>query len=584
MISHITLALFLLVACNSNATQQNTHCKRLVTKDHLKNLSDLMDTQMKSSCQLSFNYVEESDLNHHICFVKAAYRPLGDLLRNEMKFKKNTTNFEIQHALLQSHEYLDKDCFKTKADESQSSARCIKKLSLSAEEMLKLVHRYFSLAAELIFKEENFSQDCSSIFEKCSDLHDEATSSSGVVTDQDCKCSATVLIPQGLATSFLPTSESLPSVAHQLDSKETAASTLELFRLLGTTQTQGQPEGSTRPRVPRSTYKGPNMDFGSAAHTAISSEELALAAVLQGPDSVAFQDSALTPHPWFPRPSNIPPSLSSQQQSESMGTESTLPGSGAGSNQIWPSESPSQHLFLSGLAKPSPNNQWLQTRVVDKAISEFASDLGGRTDSSSTSSLSLESFATLEPLDSSGRAFSRSWAVLPPSDPPLFPILGSEEPLSVTQQPFKASPRLIPLESNSWGDQGSRGRAPGIQQSTQLRERRAGREEEGLAKDREPEDNLSGPNFDLSFIPPNTDKSSKNPELRDSQRMALIYVLGPSILGILLAVGGLLFYLHRSRMLTRRRQQRVGSNMEEQEGSPLRAEEEHLELQIQGEL
>ncbi|XP_015262040.1 PREDICTED: macrophage colony-stimulating factor 1 [Gekko japonicus] len=591
MISHITLVLFLLVLCNSCVAKLSPHCKRLVTKDHLKNLSDLIDTQMKSSCEISFNYVEESDLNHPVCFLKAAYRPLGHLLRNEMKFKENTANSRIQDMLLESHVNLDEECFKTKADESQSSAHCIKKFSLSAEEMLELVRRYFNLAAELIFKEEDFSQDCSKIFRKCSDSQNEAAVSSGVVTDQDCKCPATSPITRGLVTSFLPTFESLPSITDQLDSKETAASTLQLSMLPGTMQTQGQSEGSTRPRVSRSTYKGPSLDAEAAAYAAMSSapEELVLATMSPGPDPVvmdtaAFQDLTLTLLPWSPRPSNIPPFPASQQQTKSMGTESALPGSGAGSIQVWPKALPSQHLSLSGLDKASPSNRWLQQiRDVAKAIPGLPYD-SDRTDSSSTSSLSLESFATLEPLDSSGVPSSGSWAVLPPSDPALFPILGSEEPFSTTRQSFRASPRQISPDSYSWGEQSSRGQAPRIQLSTQLRERRAGRGEEGLAKDREPEDSLSGPNFDLRFVPLNTDKSSKKPELRDSQRMTLVYVLVPSVLGILLAVGGLLFYLHKSRMLARRRQQRMGSDMEEQEGSPLRGGDEHLELQMQGEL
>ncbi|XP_060087594.1 macrophage colony-stimulating factor 1 [Heteronotia binoei] len=591
MISHITSVLFLLVVCNTYAAKLSPHCKRLVTKDHLKNLSDLIDTQMKSSCRVSFNYVEESDLNHPVCFLKAAYHPLGHLLRNEMKFKENTANSRIQDMLLESHVNLDEECFKTKADESQSSAHCIKKFSLSAEEMLELVRRYFSLAAELIAKDQDFSQDCSTIFWKCSNSQNEAASS-GVMTDRDCECPATNPITRGLVTSFLPTFESLPSIADQLDSKETAASSPQLFMLPGTMQTQGQSESSTRPRVPRSTYKGPSLDTGAAAaYSAMTSapEELVLAAVSQGPDPVAmdstsFQDLTLTSLPWSPRPSKFPLFLSSQQQTEAIGTEPAFPGSGADSSQIRPNELSSQHLSLSGLDKTSPSNPWLrQTRDVAKAVPGLPFD-SDRTDSSSTSSLSLNSSATLEPLDSSGVPSSVSGTVLPPSHPALSPILGSEEPFSTTQQSFRASPRQISPDSYSWGEQSSRGQAPRIQQSTQLREKRAGRGEEGLAKDREPEDSLLGPNFDLNFIPPNTDKSSKKSELRDSQRITLIYAVVASVLGILLAVGGLLFYLHKSRMLARRQQERMVNEMEEQEGSPLRGGEEHLELQMQGEL
>lgn len=377
-----------------------------------------------------------------------------------------------------------------------------------------------------------------------------------MVTDQDCECPATSPIPRGLVPSFLPTFESLPSIANHLGSKEAAASTLQLFELPGTMQTQDQSEGSTKPRVPRSTYRGPSLDTGAAAaYTAVSSapEELVLAAVSQGPDPVAkntaaFQDLTLTSLPWSPRAHSIPLLPATQQQTELMGTESAFSGSEAGSSQVWLNELPSQHLSLSGIDKASPTNQWLQqTKDMAKAIPELPSDTD-RTDSSSMSSLGRQSFVTPEPLDSSGGPLRGTWAVLPSSDPALVPILGSEEPFSTTRKSFRASPRQIPPGSYSRGEQSSQGQGLRIQQSTQLRERRAGRGQEGLAKDREPEDSLSGPNFDLSFIPPNTDKSSKKPELRDSQRMTLMYVLVPSVLGILLAVGGLLFYLHKSRV------------------------------------
>ncbi|KAF7254459.1 Macrophage colony-stimulating factor 1 [Varanus komodoensis] len=122
----------------------------------------------------------------------------------------------------------------------------------------------------------------------------------------------------------------------------------------------------------------------------------------------------------------------------------------------------------------------------------------------------------------------------------------------------------------SWDEQGSRGRAPRVQKSTQLRERRAEREE-GLAKGREPEDSMPGPSFDQSFLPPNTEKHIKKSEHRDTQGMTVTYVTVPSVLGILLAVGGLLFYLHRSRISGRRQLQRDESTMESAEEGRLQA-------------
>lgn len=384
----------------------------------------------------------------------------------------------------------------------------------------------------------------------------------GVVTDQNCKCPGTSPISGGPSASLLPTFEPLSSTADQLDSKETAASSLRPAMLPGSTQSQGSREGSTKPRVPRSTHKGPrtvdSMDFRSGTNAIFSPPETSASASLsQGLDPVAMSiapalASTITSYLWSTKFKSLPPSPSNQQHFKFKGMESPFPGSG--SSQTSPNELSSRHSFFPGVAKPSPTNQRLQTREVDMTIPGSTSDWA-ITDTSSMSSLNLASLAGLEAVDSSRVPSSGKLVTLSPSGPALFHDLEPEESVSAIQHPStrlevttesSSSPRPTATENYSWGEWGSRGRAPGMQHSTQVRERRAG--QEGLAKDREPEDSMPGPHFDLSFIPPNADEHRKNSEPRDIQGKAAIYVAVASVLGILLAVGGLLFYFHRSRV------------------------------------
>lgn len=384
-----------------------------------------------------------------------------------------------------------------------------------------------------------------------------------MVTDQNCKCPGTSPVSGGPSAS-LSTFEPLSSITDQLDSKDTAASSFQLAMLLDTTMSYGSLEGSTKPRVPRSTDKGSrtsdNLDLRTGIDVMSSPPaEVALADVPQGPDPVPSSTasslpSTIAPYLWSSKFKSISPFPSSQQHFEFMGMEPPPPGSGAGSSQTNLNELPSQYPF-SGLAKPSPTNQWRQTRKVDTVIPGSTSDWD-IADTSSTSSLNLASLASLEPVDGSRVPSSGRLVPLPPSGPALFPDLDTKESVSAAQHPStrlvvatesSSPPRPITTESYSWGEGGSRGRASGMQHSTQVRERRAG-QEEGLAKDREPEDSIPGPNFDLSFIPPNADQYSEKPEPRNIQGTASIYVPVASVLGILLAVGGLLFYLHRNRV------------------------------------
>lgn len=368
-----------------------------------------------------------------------------------------------------------------------------------------------------------------------------------MVTDQDCPC---------LATS--PNSGGGSPPADQLDSKDAADGNQQLFVLPDTTQMQGMAEHSTRPRVLRSTQMGSrateSMDFRAGTGTVMSlpAEEQPLTAVSQESDprptnTLSLLDPAITLDQFSHQLRNIPPSFSGQHN-----TESPLSASGAGSGQAWPNELLSKSTHLSGLSKPPIRKQWLQTGEINEAVTGLVThwDTAG---TGSTPSLTLVSSAGLKPVDSSEMPSSGKWVTLSTGDPgALYHALVSEDPVSATRQPSRlvattdspSSPGQISPESGSWGEAGSRGRA---QQSTQVRERRA-EHNEGLARDSQPEDSFPGPGFDLSFIPPNTDRHTKKPEPSDTRGMAVIYVVVPSVLGILLAVGGLLFYLHKSRV------------------------------------
>ncbi|CAI5777416.1 macrophage colony-stimulating factor 1 isoform X2 [Podarcis lilfordi] len=176
MISPIAAAFLLLVAFAIHGTEQkNRGCSRLIHDVHLNRLLDLVDSQMmKPSCELSFEYVDERELDDPKCFLRAAYSPLRNILES-IEFKQNTPNSDTMKEVKDWHIEVG-DCMEINSSDEEESKHCTRPFSRTARQMLKLVHEYFSKAKEILSK-GNFSHDCSSVFEKCSDSKGKSTTS-----------------------------------------------------------------------------------------------------------------------------------------------------------------------------------------------------------------------------------------------------------------------------------------------------------------------------------------------------------------------------------------------------------------------
>uniref|UniRef100_A0A8C6VFY5 Macrophage colony-stimulating factor 1 n=1 Tax=Naja naja TaxID=35670 RepID=A0A8C6VFY5_NAJNA len=423
MVAYMQLALFLLVTCGIHETEQNHYgCHRLIMASHLRNLTDLIDSQMETSCLQSFEYVDERELDNTECFLKAAFNPLKEIIDN-IKFKNNSPNYVKLHLI--KNLYLDlARCIKPHDDKNK---KCIKTFSRTAEQTLQLVHKYFSQAKQFLSK-GTFTDDCSEVFQKCTESQEQETGSIGVVTALDCNCSSAGPISLEGSTYLVPTSESFPSIAEQLDSRKTAVSILQLLRLPDTTQIHSGLESNIRSRVIRSTDKSQeiteSMDFGAGI------------------------DELL--------PSSSSPSLSIQKRMESMETRSPSLDSTAGESQKRSDELASQHLPLSDLAKSFLSQQWFEIKEKTEAIPGLASDQD-ITVASSAFSLTLTSSSNLEQIDSSS---------VPSSGSPH--VLGHKDPVSATQDPSRfvattensSPPKQISHESDSWGKQSSRDKTP----------------------------------------------------------------------------------------------------------------------------
>ncbi|XP_030329086.1 macrophage colony-stimulating factor 1 isoform X1 [Strigops habroptila] len=70
----------------------------------------------------------------------------------------------------------------------------------------------------------------------------------------------------------------------------------------------------------------------------------------------------------------------------------------------------------------------------------------------------------------------------------------------------------------------------------------------GLSRRREPQDGGAGPSFDSGFVL-STEQRRKEPPAREGRQEPLIYIAVASVVAVLLAMGGLLFYKYKSRVL-----------------------------------
>uniref|UniRef100_A0A8C0JGH7 Macrophage colony-stimulating factor 1 n=1 Tax=Chelonoidis abingdonii TaxID=106734 RepID=A0A8C0JGH7_CHEAB len=436
-VSCTLLTCFFLAACSIHETEQKGYCENIITKKHLDKLQELIDSQMLMSCHVSFEFIDKQELGDRICYVKAAFPRLEDIL-DKMKFKKNSDNFNKTKDVQNMYEKIDENqvpCIDAQDDhERELSQACSREFSMPPEKMLQLVKDFFQEVMDLLDKNVDFTRDCSKIYQKCSDAPKKEPSSPGVVTNRDCNCPSPSSPREGPPASSHPAlaTKPFPSTVPHLGSKKAAASTRLAHSQPAAMQTPVKLDSSTKPRVSRSTHRGlvaveiQGVSAGISASVSSPPAELKLASASQGPDSGSISIELLLD--LTEPPSQEPPST--------------------------------EDIFTSPPSLPASSGETLRREEIHPT--------------------------------------------------------------------------------------GTESKAPDTQRTMELRGKRTG----GLPRFREPDDNLAGPIPDLNILPPNTEQHRKKAQPKEIQREVMSYVLVAilAIVAILLAVGGLLFYKHKSRV------------------------------------
>ncbi|XP_030417060.1 macrophage colony-stimulating factor 1 isoform X2 [Gopherus evgoodei] len=170
-VSCTLLTFFFLAACSIRETEQKGYCENIITKKHLDKLQELIDSQMLMSCHVSFEFIDKQELGDRICYVKAAFPRLEDIL-DKMKFKKNSDNFNKTKDVQNMYKKIDENevpCIDAQDDhERELSQACSREFSMPPEKMLQLVKDFFQEIMDLLDKNVDFKRDCSKAYQKCS--------------------------------------------------------------------------------------------------------------------------------------------------------------------------------------------------------------------------------------------------------------------------------------------------------------------------------------------------------------------------------------------------------------------------------
>ncbi|XP_068946521.1 macrophage colony-stimulating factor 1 [Petaurus breviceps papuanus] len=244
------LGSWLLLACLLVAWSFPSHgpetCNRHIMERHIRMLQELIDSQMETSCHITFKFADQDQLKDSICYLKKAFPLIQDIFEEVIRFKDNSLNYNTSRTLHELYLNLRDDGCVTREHETTDEA-CVKTFNNTPVQILEKVQNIFVETRRLLNNDWRvFDRDCTSSFDKCGN--------SDVVTKPDCNCLSPRTTPSSKLASVPIHSSLSPSTAPVAnlawgDSEGTEGKPL----LPSDLPPQTTAQGSARRRVPRST-------------------------------------------------------------------------------------------------------------------------------------------------------------------------------------------------------------------------------------------------------------------------------------------------------------------------------------------
>ncbi|XP_037008341.2 macrophage colony-stimulating factor 1 isoform X1 [Artibeus jamaicensis] len=590
------LLLVCLLVSSSIAKEQSKHCSQMIGDGHLQLLQQLIDSQMETSCKISFMFVDQN-LTDRVCYIRKAFLLVQDILEDTISFKGNTSNANALSKIQELSVRLN-DCFPKVNDEEQDKA-CVQNFSESPLWLLEKIKNVFSEMKNLLKDNQDiFSKDCSDSFAECSSqgwlnmrgvpwraqrLHMESgallrdpcceppgysgsgspqealsvpsrdrldlksehhPNSPDVATQPDCNCLYPKATPSSDPASVSPQQPLAPSSAPLAGLTWAEAEGTEDSSLLPSEQPPRTVDlGSTKQRPPRSTCQ--------------SFESSETPGVEGGPTGGSPQ-----PHP--PAGGPVPGSEdvldfvlstdwaleeASGEASEGLGQQGPEPSS----SRLGGGRVQAESTRASDIISASPSSGSAKGRLPADGTGTSPPELGPvrRTGQTRSHTPEKNDRPTLPPRDHQAPGSARTLSLHPK---------GLSRPSTLSAQPRLPS-------SHSRGSVPPLPELQGKRSSTRARRSPAGQERGGTRE------GAALPHAHFNSVPLTDTGHEQHPTPQPPEPLlAPLASGGGGVILVLLALGGLLFYGWRRRSL--REPQTVDCPMDQPEGSPLTQDED----------
>lgn len=529
---------WLLLVClllSRSIAEVSEHCSHMIGNGHLQVLQQLIDSQMETSCKITFDFVDQERLDDPICYLKKAFFRVQDILEDTMRFKDNTPNANATERLQELSLKLN-SCF-TKDYEEQNKA-CVRTFNETPLQLLEKIKNFFNETKNLLEKDWNiFSKNCNDSFAKCS--------SRDVVTKPDCNClypKATPSSDLGSASPHQPPAPSMAPLADLAwdDSQRTEGSSL----LPSDLPLHIEDPGSAKQRPPRSTCQ-----------------------TLESTEQPNHEDSQ--PHPSAGAP--IP------------GVEDIIESS-MGTNWVLEEASgEASEGFLTQGGKFSPSNPVggsIQAETDRSRALSASSPFPKLTEDQQPADITDTPLPEVNPMRPTGQTQNNtpektdgSSTLHEDHQEPRSPHIATLNPQRVRNSATAFAQLLLP-KSHSWGIVLPLGELEGKRSTRDRRspaELEGGPASEGAARPVARFNSI--PLTDTGHV--EQSEGSSDPQIPES----VFHLLVPGIILVLLAVGGLLFY--RWKWRSHRDPQALNSSVGRPEGSSLTQDEDRqVELPV----
>ncbi|XP_076976098.1 macrophage colony-stimulating factor 1 isoform X4 [Tamandua tetradactyla] len=157
-----------LLVSRSVTKEVSEHCSHLIGNGHLTLLQKLIDSQMETSCQIAFEFVDQEQLSDPVCYLKKAFLLMQDIMEDTLRFKDNTPN---ANAIMQLQELSLrlKSCFTKDHEEQDKDKSCVRTFYETPLQLLEKIKDVFNETKNLLKNDRNiFSKNCNDSFAKCS--------------------------------------------------------------------------------------------------------------------------------------------------------------------------------------------------------------------------------------------------------------------------------------------------------------------------------------------------------------------------------------------------------------------------------